>query len=149
MFYPARRHDRGRRLSPGSHDVRARRRSAVRVSRGVLPFVVGALVFALAAPAALATGTGKGPKVEVSSAVHHDRSGPLRNQPSAPSARKLTEHPLRSIPHAAPGQIQADPALQSDTSTTAADVTAGLNIAGVGNGDYGFSPDAAPPDTNG
>ena len=27
--------------------------------------------------------------------------------------------------------------------------TAGLNFAGVGNGDYGFAPNAAPPDTNG
>ncbi len=27
--------------------------------------------------------------------------------------------------------------------------TNGLNFAGVGNGDYGFSPNAAPPDTNG
>jgi len=27
--------------------------------------------------------------------------------------------------------------------------TGGLNFAGVGDGDYGFSPDAAPPDTNG
>ncbi|HZP17365.1 MAG TPA: hypothetical protein VFB00_05335, partial [Terriglobales bacterium] len=27
--------------------------------------------------------------------------------------------------------------------------TSVLNFAGVGNGDYGFSPDAAPPDTNG
>ena len=27
--------------------------------------------------------------------------------------------------------------------------TSGLNFAGVGNGDYGFAPNAAPPDTNG
>jgi hypothetical protein len=27
--------------------------------------------------------------------------------------------------------------------------TVGLNFAGVGNGDYGFAPNAAPPDTNG
>ena len=27
--------------------------------------------------------------------------------------------------------------------------TSGLGFAGVGNGDYGFAPNAAPPDTNG
>ena len=33
--------------------------------------------------------------------------------------------------------------------TTGVAPTAGLNFAGVGHGDYGFTPNAAPPDTNG
>ena len=41
-----------------------------------------------------------------------------------------------------------DGALQT-SFTTAGATTAGLNFAGVGNGDYGFTRNAAPPDTNG
>jgi len=41
-----------------------------------------------------------------------------------------------------------DGALQSTSGPLVA-ATAGLNFAGVGNGDYGFAPNAAPPDTNG
>src|SRR5207248_7713527 len=41
-----------------------------------------------------------------------------------------------------------DGALQTSFTTGVA-TTAGLNFAGVGNGDYGFVPNAAPPDTNG
>jgi len=38
--------------------------------------------------------------------------------------------------------------LQTSAGSLAA-TTAGLGFAGVGNGDYGFAPNAAPPDTNG
>jgi hypothetical protein len=46
------------------------------------------------------------------------------------------------------GPVQGDPALQTSGGPLIA-ATPGLNFAGVGNGDYGFAPDAAPPDTNG
>src|SRR5207248_4428254 len=41
-----------------------------------------------------------------------------------------------------------DPVVQASEGTLAA-TSSGLNFAGVGNGDYGFAPNAAPPDTNG
>ena len=43
---------------------------------------------------------------------------------------------------------QPDPVVQSSTLPNVASIS-GLNFAGVGNGDYGFAPNAAPPDTNG
>ena len=113
------------------------------------PLAVGGLAFALAAPVVVATPSANSVRVEVAAAVHHDRSGRLGNQPSAPSARKLTEHPLRSVPHVAPGQVVADPVAQTTVSGPAAAVTGVRDFAGVGYGDYGFAPDAAPPDTNG
>ena len=87
--------------------------------------------------------------VEVSGAVKHDLSAPLRTI-SAPPPQTSTprEVPLRLIPH---------PNSQGDTPDAAEQnfplpfvgVTAGLNFAGVGQGDYGFSDSSAPPDTNG
>jgi hypothetical protein len=47
-----------------------------------------------------------------------------------------------------PVSNQPDPVLQTSAGPLVA-TTGGLNIAGVGNGDYGFAPNAAPPDTNG
>jgi len=96
---------------------------------------------------ALAGGSSR-PTVEVSAAVHHDLSAPLRGlAPAAPTARRLTERPLRLIGNSGPDQ--ADGALQSTAVGPAIASTPGLNFAGVGNGDYGFFPNAAPPDTNG
>jgi len=85
--------------------------------------------------------------VEVSPAVHHDVSPPLIS--ISPRAPRLDQHvrPVRPLP-LAPGQAQPDPVLQT-TSAPLVGTTAGLNFAGVGNGDYGFAPNAAPPDTNG
>jgi hypothetical protein len=84
--------------------------------------------------------------VEVSAATHHDVSAPLRDIPSAPSAHRLTEKPLlRILPSAS---AVDDPVVQTAAPTPLAAI-AGLNFAGVGDGDYGFSPNAAPPDTNG
>jgi len=50
------------------------------------------------------------------------------------------------IPHGAAAH-QQDPVLQGNVNPLVA-TTSGLNFAGVGNGDYGFVPNAAPPDTN-
>jgi hypothetical protein len=86
--------------------------------------------------------------VEVSPAVHHDVSGPLRDVSAAPSgAPTFKEHKVHPLPQA-PATPNGDPALQLVVGPLVA-ATPGLNFAGVGNGDYGFTPNAAPPDTNG
>ncbi len=86
--------------------------------------------------------------VEVTAAAHHDVSPPLRDiPPAATTAGGRREHPLR-LPPTPAAAAGADPVVQSSAVTRVA-TTAGKNIAGVGNGDYGFAPDAAPPDTNG
>lgn len=79
-------------------------------------------------------------------ALHHDVSAPLASMSAAPSSAPKHEHPLRPLPTGTqPGG--ADAALQTTTGPAIA-ATSGLSFAGVGNGDYGFTPDAAPPDTN-
>ena len=90
------------------------------------------------------------PGPEVSPAVHRDISRPLRDIPISPRARQLTERPLFRLPGGSSSTAAAapDPVQQTTVGTLAA-TTAGLNFAGVGNGDYGFAPNAAPPDTNG
>jgi hypothetical protein len=86
---------------------------------------------------------------EVDAAVLHDVSPPLRGMSSqSPGAEKHKEKPLRSFPGSSSSNLQPDPALQSSIGPLVS-ATNGLNIAGVGNGDYGFSPNSAPPDTNG
>ena len=85
---------------------------------------------------------------DVSPAVHHDVSPPLRDIPVSPSARNLTERPLRPIPGERSLAPVADGALQ--TTSLAAPLASGPSaFAGVGEGDYGFSDQYAPPDTNG
>ena len=65
---------------------------------------------------------------------------------SATSATEKHEIPQR--PLVLPSRpLEVDPALQV-TAGPLVGTTAGLSFAGVGNGDYGFAPDAAPPDTN-
>jgi hypothetical protein len=85
--------------------------------------------------------------VEVSAAVHHDVSPPLIS--ISPRAPRLDQHvrPLHPLP-LRPGQSQPDPVLQTTSGPLVA-TTPGLSFAGVGDGDYGFVPNAAPPDTNG
>jgi len=88
--------------------------------------------------------------VEVSSAVHADVSPPLRvmaaQAPSAPSAANLRERPLRRI--GAGLGSGPDGALQTTSGPLVATTTP-TGFAGVGQGDYGFSDQYAPPDTNG
>src|SRR5712692_10185798 len=87
--------------------------------------------------------------VEVSAASQHDVSPPLRDlaaQNARSGLENKREKPLRLLgAHSAGG---ADTALQLSAGPLVS-VTSGLNFAGVGNGDYGFVPNAAPPDTNG
>lgn len=85
---------------------------------------------------------------DVQQAIQHDVSQPLRDLPGSRRSDARREKPLRIIPRGgANGNLQ-DEALQSTTGPLVGTST-GLNFAGVGNGDYGFRPNAAPPDTNG
>src|SRR5437667_1478108 len=86
-----------------------------------------------------------GPKV--SPAVHHDTSPSWRIIAANLPRLQRNDHPALPLPISA-GQPQPDPALQTAPSIVATPSTT-LNFAGVGNGDYGFAPNAAPPDTNG
>jgi hypothetical protein len=97
-------------------------------------------LFAIAAPPS-ANGA-----AEVGFAAHHDVSPRLADMPSAPRTLRAFTRPRGplAIP---PGADQEDGALQTTIHAQIA-TTPGLNFAGVGNGDYGFSPNAAPPDTN-
>jgi hypothetical protein len=85
---------------------------------------------------------------EVSAAVHHDVSKPLGHLgPTAPSAANVRERPLRLVgPGSSPNQ--PDGATQQTIGAAAA-ATPGIGFAGIGKGDYGFSPAYAPPDTVG
>jgi len=85
---------------------------------------------------------------EVTPAVHSDVSPPLGSIPSKPHSYYLVDKPHRMIPSGPATAPAPDGALQTTTGPTIASTT-GLNFAGVGNGDYGFTPNAAPPDTNG
>jgi len=82
-------------------------------------------------------------------AVAHATSRPVRDMPrhvndlGAPSqAREPKAVPQSTSP------LAADPALQGSTTTTTAS-TPQVGFAGVGNGDYGFAVNSAPPDTSG
>jgi hypothetical protein len=89
------------------------------------------------------------PVLIVDNAIHSDVSPPLRNMtaaPTSPDSKRVKEH--RSLPIGDAGRNRADPVIQSSPGGPLAP-TPGLNFAGVGNGDYGFTPNAAPPDTNG
>jgi hypothetical protein len=87
-------------------------------------------------------------RVIVTPEVKHDVSPAVRDLPTvARTEHENREHPVKHWPHT-PVTSGHDGALQ--TSSTAAVATSGAtSFAGVGNGDYGFAPNAAPPDTNG
>jgi len=88
-------------------------------------------------------------EVEVSESVHHDVSPPLRGQSaSSPGAEQHREKPLRPVPQRDLVNNEPDAAVQSATGPSIG-TTTGLNFAGVGQSDYGFSDQWAPPDTNG
>ncbi|HEV2202754.1 MAG TPA: hypothetical protein VGR73_23290 [Bryobacteraceae bacterium] len=83
---------------------------------------------------------------EVSPDVHHDVSGPLQAMSRPPLAGPKHETPLFRLHGPVSGQ--SDPVVQTSAGPLVG-TTVGLNFAGVGDGDYGFTPNAAPPDTNG
>ena len=115
-----------------------------RVAWLILPSLLAAITAHAPASAGAAPSA-----VEVSPAVQHDTSPPLRTV-SPDKHEAARDHTLRLLPHAGgSGQPSGpDPVLQATVGPAVA-ATNGLNFAGVGNGDYGFTPDAAPPDTNG
>lgn len=86
------------------------------------------------------------PVLEVSAAVQHDVSPALRELPDRPGLERKRDRPLRTL-LLPPGQEQPDPVVQSQSGPLVG-TTPGVAFAGVGNGDYGFAPNAAPPDTN-
>lgn len=86
---------------------------------------------------------------EVFREIKHDVSPPLRAIVSFPPSQGpkrviplLLLHPPQDVP------TPPDPVLQTSVGPLVS-TTGGLNFAGVGDGDYGFAPNAAPPDTNG
>jgi hypothetical protein len=87
--------------------------------------------------------------MEVISANHQDVSLPLRDVvPFAPDTGTQREHPLHPIhPLKANATTPPDGAVQTNTSTALA-ATAGANFEGLGQNEYGFTPNSAPPDTN-
>src|SRR5256885_9160643 len=87
-------------------------------------------------------------KVIVSSAIKHDVSPAVRDLPViARSEHENRAHAVKHWPHK-PVVSAVDPVLQS--SAAPAVVTSNVTVfPGVGKGDYGFAPNAAPPDTNG
>jgi len=84
---------------------------------------------------------------EVSDALQHDVSPALRDMAKAPRSDSFRSKKFRRLSRQL-SQTQVDPVLQTTASSSVA-TASGLNFAGVGNGDYGFAPNAAPPDTNG
>jgi hypothetical protein len=66
--------------------------------------------------------------------------------PTSPDGKKEKEH--KGLPIGDAGKKRSDPVIQTAPAGPLAP-TPGLNFAGVGNGDYGFTPNSAPPDTNG
>ena len=86
---------------------------------------------------------------EIKQAIQHDVSPPLRDIARPPQPRLTREaEPVRRLPVKLPITEQQDAAVQTILGPLVG-TTPGLSFAGVGNGDYGFAPDAAPPDTNG
>ena len=65
---------------------------------------------------------------------------------SAPGLEKKREKPLRLLPPVT-GPEQPDPVVQAIAGPYVSTTTP-IGYPGVGNGDYGFAPNAAPPDPN-
>jgi hypothetical protein len=104
------------------------------------------LVVCSGAQAQSSFGIGPVSAVEVSGA-EHAVSPPVRDMPlSPPGGEHKREIPIRALP-LPPAHEMTDPVVQA-TPGPSVSTTAGLNFAGVGNGDYNFTPDAAPPDPN-
>ena len=114
----------------------------------VAALIAGLVATAVLLPSVTVAQSGSTHGAEVSAAVRHDVSKPLGHLgPTAPSAANLRERPLRLVgPGSSPNT--PDGAVQQGAGTAAA-ATPGIGFAGIGNGDYSFSPQYAPPDTNG
>jgi hypothetical protein len=84
---------------------------------------------------------------DVSDALQHDVSPALRDMAKAPRSDSFRLKKFYRLSRQL-SQTLTDPVIQT-TATSSVATASGLNFAGVGNGDYGFAPNAAPPDTNG
>lgn len=82
---------------------------------------------------------------EVSQALREDESAPLQTLQAAPAETETEAEADEPLMHSANGP---DGALQT-TSLPTITLTTIAKFAGVGAGDYGFSPVATPPDTSG
>lgn len=102
---------------------------------------------AAAVTATLTAGGAVAAASEVNQAVHADVSGRLKDMPSAPRSKEKRVRPVKPLKVAAPLKEQPDGALQKAGGPHISS-SAGVSYPGVGNGDYGFTPNAAPPDTN-
>src|SRR5712692_4671762 len=111
-----------------------------------LVLVPGVAAVASGAARAAATPTVARNGPEVITAIHHDVSPPLRDLRPAPASSAHHVVPLRSF-GAVARTGTSDPVVQRTIAATVG-TTPGLSFPGVGNGDYGFTPNAAPPDTN-
>ena len=81
----------------------------------------------------------------VTQALHSDESSPLRDLTAVPAEADIeqdADHPLMQ------GTVVPDGALQTSALSTIT-LSNVAKFAGVGAGDYGFSPRATPPDTSG
>lgn len=117
-------------------------------------FGLAAAVSLTGAMAPLVAHADSWPVVRVAKDKGHDLSLPLRDL-AASEPRGAGEHEykidrVKPIPRPK-GMGGPDGALQSEVETNGPLIKTvdGVDFAGVGQGDYGFSPDAAPPDTNG
>lgn len=103
------------------------------------------------APAALAA-EDEWPNVTVMRAVHHDTSRPLRDitpKPRGPVGKPVVKR-IRPIPlpQGSNAPFARDSVAQMRDGPLVP-TTDELNFAGVGQGDYGYSVNSAPPDTAG
>jgi hypothetical protein len=81
--------------------------------------------------------------------IQHDTSPRLGGMtPQAPRGGEKEEMP-RHVFTPPDGLADGTPDPVAQTAMAFSVATNLINFAGVGNGDYGFAPDAAPPDTNG
>ena len=107
------------------------------------------LLTVCSSPVLMAQRAKSGP--EVITSKRHDVSAPLRDIPPVPqepeTKREMHRHET-DVPLLAPSPALPDPVLQTSAGPLVA-TTAGLNFAGVGQGDYGYAVGVAPPDTNG
>ena len=113
-------------------------------------FLVGSTISVQAAP--VSNNSNPIGPVEVSSAVYSDVSAPVRDlvgvAPAPSTDKTKNEKPLRVLPNMGNALNQPDGATQTSVGPLVG-TTGGLNFAGVGQGDYGFTDQYAPPDTNG
>src|SRR5437588_5282758 len=101
---------------------------------------------------AFATGQGRAQeqatRPQVQQAIQHDVSPPLRDIARPPQIRAIHEAEPRRLLPVASSPFQQQDAVEQTSVGPLVGTTPLLNFAGIGNGDYGFAPDAAPPDPN-